>query len=207
MARKKRPADLANIAAGLVSLADLAPAAGGDLQGPEGIPAAGAPARDLGYLLSRGEVQGRGVLGPRQEGKELLIRLKDSAGSLAGEVAFWAGQVVGLLPALELDRVDWITPAPSSKKKPYHLATALARAAADLAGLPYAELFQNDAPRGHRALLAEKLTETLAIRYRLEPAGRVIVVIDDAIYTRSTAKALIQAAGGETIRFLWLYVA
>lgn len=153
-----------------------------------------APAPPVGYGLGYIDMAGRALLSARSCGVDIVYRLKDTRPMLTGEIAFWGGLLAKLTEGRTFDAV---THAPSSGKRPAgeHLATLLAHGCAAALSLPCASLFVNEAPRGHRASIHEKLREVGGYRYTGE-AGRRLVVVDDVVYTGSTARRCMAAVGG-----------
>lgn len=159
----------------------------------------------IGYSACRPTVIGRALLSHRQAGLNLVTRLKDSEGALREEAEFWTGQVLQMLPAFGEVSFSCVTNPPPSVKHGWHLATAMARIAADVTGLSYRALFQTDKPRGHRASMQEKLREDTEYQYLIEPSGSTVLVIDDVMCTGKTAERCVRAAEGDSLLFLFLY--
>lgn len=141
------------------------------------------------------------LLGQKQFGKELVMRLKDNGQDLPGEVEFWGN----LLARLVTGQFDYITAPPPSKRFDFHLATTLAKIVGQVLDIEFRRLFTNDKPSGKKTYLPDKLTEEKIYGYLVEPSGKNILVVDDVIYTRKTAMACINAARGDSLRFVWLY--
>lgn len=159
-----------------------------------------------GYRVSdsKAGISGLALLSGRNAGKELLIRLKDTRPALEGEIAFWGQQ---LAEAVSADsHFDYIGFPPSSGKRPEdeYLARKLAAAAAAARRTPLVEAFVNPTPRKTRARLVAKLQEQTAYEF-VGPPGDYLIV-DDAVYTRSTARRCVEAAGADArLFFVFLY--
>lgn len=152
---------------------------------------------DVGYSLGTHDLDGRALLSPQSLGVELIYRLKDERP--AAEIAFW-GRVLAMLAP---DR-PWaaVTHAPSSGKRPpdQHLATLLCGAVAGALSVPAVDALSNPRPRGNRGSRAAKLLERTENPFTWNgPIGDVLIV-DDVIFTRSTAMRCADAATGAGAR-------
>lgn len=159
-------------------------------------------ARETGYQIDTDGVSGVSLLSPRQHGYHLIMRIKQSQPFLWDEARFWGTQMARVVDGLTFDLV---THPPSSRKRDEHFATLLAQEVAKAIDAPYAELFTNVAPRGRRANAFVKLTESKAYGYQRQPDGAKVLVVDDVMYTRSTAHACLAACGSDQLFFLILY--
>lgn len=159
----------------------------------------------IGYNINREGIHGLILLNQAQLGKNLVMRLKDNGDNLKEEVIFWAMQLVDMLKANEMTSFDLVSNPPSSGKSSYHLATVLAQFIAKELKIIYQDLFRNNAPRGYRAALQTKLQETKDYIYLKTPNSSKILVIDDAIHTRRTARECLDVAYGDHLFWCFLY--
>lgn len=171
------------------------------------MPGAQETAHEAGHALGDVTLSGSALLTARNLGVRLVYRLKDSRPLLRAEIAFWGRLLASLAP----DGVDLVSHAPSSGKVPAgeHLATLLAQACALKMGKPFASVFVNDHPRGNRGSRVAKLNEATANPYRYvgPSSGVLVLVVDDVVFTRSTARRCAAAAlqGGDRVCFAVLY--
>lgn len=156
-----------------------------------------------GYALGDGNLNGRGLLSHASFGYELVVRLKDSRPILREEIGFWAGRLAELVRACEAGAetaAELVTHAPSSGKVPddEHLATMLAHLVAAELGLPCQACFRPTLQRGHKGSRVTKLNELHNAPFVwVGPAGvRRVFVVDDVVFTRSTATRCAAAAAG-----------
>lgn len=155
-----------------------------------------------GYRIDTDGVRGASLLSPKQYGYQLVARIKDSEPFLWDEARFWGRQLVRIVEGITF---DCVTHPPSSRKRDEHLATVLSQEVATEMGLPYAALFTNATPRGRRASTVAKLKEVKQYGYDRKPDGAKVLVVDDVMQTRSTAKACLAACGSDQLFFLILY--
>jgi len=160
-----------------------------------------------GYSLGR-EIDGIALFRHRGPGLQLLYRLKETRPLLLDEIGFWGGCMADVISGRQFDIV---THAPSSGKVPdnEHLATLLAAQVASKMGLPMEHLFVNSKQRGTRANYTQKLRERDDNPFGYTGKhGLKILVVDDAVYTRSTAIRCAEAAGSKNeVGFVILYMA
>lgn len=162
--------------------------------------------RRCGFSLGT-EIDGAALISSHLPGYDLLVRLKDTRPLLLDEIQFWAKCLVELIPDREF---DFVTHAPSSGKRPEneHLATLLSMGVSEYSGLQFCECFINEHPRGNRGSARIKLIERNENKFKYTgECKKSIVVIDDAIYTRSTALRCKEAAEeyGTSCFFVVLY--
>jgi hypothetical protein len=166
-------------------------------------------AQDAGYSLGSQAIHGRALLTPQTLGIHLVYKLKDSLP--VEEIAFWGGVLARLAPPKPW---AFVTHAPSSGKRPdsEHLATLLARYVAGALELPFCGALQNLNPRGNRGSRDVKLLERIENPFAYaRPAGLGagvdVLIVDDVIFTRSTAMRCVEAvqAGGDAPFMLVLY--
>lgn len=160
-----------------------------------------AASSPLGFALTRPGVRGQALLRTGCGGMELVKRLKDAEGALAEETAFWVRQMLPLAAGV---KASVVTAPPSSGKRAHHLATDMAQMVAAELDLPYRALFVNPNPRGNRAGMVSKLREVTTYEYGEQPAGRRVLVVDDAYCTGSTALRCVRAAQGDQLWFVAL---
>lgn len=165
------------------------------------------PAPEIGYSVGDARLNGRALLSARNCGVELIYRLKDTRPLLADEIAFWGRMLAKLAPP----DTEIVTHAPSSGKRPdnEHLATLLAQSCAAELNRPFASMFINHAPRGNRGSWQTKLAEREANLYGYTGPGNGtnVLIVDDVVFTRSTAYRCRDAAieAGDKCVFAVLY--
>ncbi len=163
--------------------------------------------RQPGHSIGDAMLSGAALLTSRNLGVRLVYRLKDTRPLLRNEIAFWGGMLAALAPG----DVDLVSHAPSSGKVPpgEHLATLLAQACAQALRKPFASVFVNEHQRGNRGSRTAKLKEAQFNPYRYvgPGAGALVLVVDDVVFTRSTARRCAAAAlqGGDRVCFAVLY--
>jgi hypothetical protein len=161
---------------------------------------------DKGYKIKivKEGIAGLALLSGKQLGKNLVMRLKDADGDLPGEVEFWAKQLALLFSGY--GGFACVTNPPASAKHRRHLATDLATVVAGELGLPHHNHFINCGDGGKRAPVSQKLKEEKAYDFSDLGCGNILVV-DDVICTRMTARACVRAAGAAiNLFFLFLYI-
>jgi len=162
--------------------------------------------RPIGYRYSRGRVNGYALLDRRvNNGKPLVVRLKENVTERYGEIVFWAEQLVDMINSRFIDiKFDVISNSPPSILGRKHLATILAKEVALNFKRPYLELFVNDSPRDHKKTMMGGLMENKQYRYLSESSGRKILIVDDFVCTGSTAQACVNVAGSDELKFAFL---
>lgn len=166
-----------------------------------------SPERAQGYAINVEGLRGSALLMHQNPGKAVVFRLKDTRPMLVDEIAFWADCMAAMVSEMQF---DCVTHAPSSGKHPEdeHLATLLARDVAEKLGLPFASTFVNPFPRMHRGSRVTSLRELTSnpFKYVGTPNQR-LCIIDDVVFTRSTAMRCQHAAeaSGCLPYFLVLY--
>jgi adenine/guanine phosphoribosyltransferase-like PRPP-binding protein len=155
-----------------------------------------------GYRITDGLLLGIALLSARQIGANLIYRLKDTRPLLIDEIRFWGGQLARLVGGNDF---DYVTTPPDSGKVSLkeHLASNLAMACAEELNLPFVRVFDRHEKSGRRRIGKEKRQDTQPFIFSGTP-GRVLVV-DDVIYTRSTAKKCMEAARNCQLFFDVLY--
>lgn len=162
---------------------------------------------NAGYSIGDRMLSGRALLVAENCGVQLVYRLKDTRPLLAGEIRFWGALLAKLAPV----DVDLVSHAPSSGKVPadQHLATLLAQACAAEMGRPFRSIFVNEHKRKNRVSRTAKLEELLTNPYGYNGPGdgSLVLVVDDVVFTRSTARRCAAAAvhGGDRCCFAVLY--
>jgi len=162
------------------------------------------PDGDIGYSCKDRDIVGRALLDHRSRGGELVKRLKDGEGKLADEVTFW-GHLLATMVSGFPGTFSLVTCPPSSGKREFYLAAALAQTVANDLGMEYCPLFINPTPRGHRATLHEKLRELIEYQYLRKADGTSIFVVDDTKFTGMTARRCLSAGAGDLLCFCFLY--
>lgn len=157
--------------------------------------------RRAGYLFSNNLLRGVYLLGPRNFGKQLLIRLKNSEGELLSEIDYWAGAMASMLE--DYTGFECVSYPPTSHPGRYYLAARLAKVIGDLIGLPVHEHFTNNNPRNTKCSIQAKLHEKKD--YSFSGECQSILMVDDAVSTRKTADACLSAAGNRSMFWLFLY--
>jgi hypothetical protein len=164
---------------------------------------------------SKGAISGYAIGDPNLVGKvlinaswgyDLVVRLKDTRPMLAEEIYFWSA----LLSRLDLPFFEIVTAAPSSGKVPAHehLATILGSMVSWHCSKPFRQLLWSPLMRKTKAGRKTKLDERVDSLFYYGPkTGCPVLVVDDAIYTRSTllrCRAAIRD-GGDFPIFATLY--
>ncbi len=161
-----------------------------------------------GYEIGDRALTGRALLTSMSAGVNLIYRLKDTRPILFGEIQFWGAQMARMVD--DTARFDAVTFAPSSGKRPEnkYLARMLATSVAEALNLPLVACFQNIHQRGNRGGAIAKLHELHDNPYQWIGNGvKSVLVVDDVVYTRSTALRCKYAAAGAGVEthFLILY--
>lgn len=173
----------------------------------EGVTKERQVAPNVGYSLGDQKLSGRALLSAASLGYDIVVRLKDARPMPVDEIRFWAS----LLARLVIDPVDVVTNPPSSGKVPAceHLATLLAGYVAWELKTPYRQCFINEHPRGHKGSRAGKLAEREEnpFSYVGPGEGARVLVVEDVVFTRSTATRCFEAAtaAGAQVGFVVLY--
>lgn len=167
---------------------------------------AGKTLQRKGFALGSSLFNGVALIA-RYPGYPLILRLKDTRPLLREEISWWAGSMAGLIPSAGY---DYVGSAPSSGKVPKdeHLARLLSIEVANCLGLPHVDMFLNNRPRGHKGSRQSNLRELSQNPFGyIGPEKGRLLVVDDVVYTRSTATRCYWAAqgAGRSIYFLILY--
>lgn len=162
-----------------------------------------------GYKFTVPGGMGRALLSSKNGGVHLIYRLKDTRPLLEDEIVFWGEMLAALAP----EGINLVSHAPSSGKVPdsEHLATLLAQACARKLDKPFFSVFVNQHPRGNRGSRVAKLYEASQNPYLyMGPAnGSHVLVVDDVVFTRSTATRCVNAVtkSGDSCALTVLYKA
>lgn len=163
-----------------------------------------------GYSLNDSTLQGRALLSYANYGFEFVSWLKNTRPYCVQTIEQLA-VLMAKLVSEPLD-VELVSYAPSSGKIPEHeyFAAKLASYVAKALELECVSLLHNPVPRGHRANLVAKLHEDIEYTFVGSQVPRKVLMIDDVVFTRKTAKrcqAALTAVGVEKIEWLVLYCA
>lgn len=161
--------------------------------------------RGRGYQVGADGIRGISLLCRKNMGIDLVKRIKDSQPFLLSEARFWGQQLAKLVP--DFGGFDAVSAPPSSGKRAdhEHLATIMAREVALASGLPYKKLFENTSPSGHRQSVHEKLRAGRSYIYTGDEEIKHAIMVDDVVFTRTTAIECARAAAGVDLFWLFLY--